>query len=223
MIRFRRSQLICGYDHQAKIAVGTAAAFEAALEISATGPLAPMRDPHEGLVVRSGRTGGLRGALVRVHAREIVRVHEEIGKAVDAGRLRAGIAQDRYFARHPACHLRPVLCQLRPSPGGSPRSILQRRAGQGKRVTTGEVADIDAALQMHLAGEDEFMPTEAQRSIIAALASSSRCEAFSYPACRHASSRHGGMHFDAGAARHSRARALEFFDRNLAQDMGLIQ
>jgi carboxymethylenebutenolidase len=39
---------------------------------------------------------------------------------------------------------------------------------------------------------------------------------FSYPGCRHAFSRHGGMHFDADAARLSRARTVEFFNRNLA-------
>jgi carboxymethylenebutenolidase len=80
----------------------------------------------------------------------------------------------------------------------------------------GEVADIDSPLQMHLAGEDEYMPKNAQRSITAALSSNSRCEVFSYPGCRHAFSRHGGLHFDADAARHSRARTLEFFNRNLA-------
>jgi carboxymethylenebutenolidase len=80
----------------------------------------------------------------------------------------------------------------------------------------GEFVDIDAPLQVHLAGEDEFMPKEAQRSISAALASNSSCEVFSYPGCRHAFSRHGGMHFDADAARLSRARTVEFFNRNLA-------
>jgi carboxymethylenebutenolidase len=80
----------------------------------------------------------------------------------------------------------------------------------------GEVADIDAPLQMHLAGDDEFMPKEARRSITAALASNSKCELLLYPGCRHAFSRHGGMHFDADAARDSRARTLEFFNRSLA-------
>jgi len=79
-----------------------------------------------------------------------------------------------------------------------------------------EAADIDAPLQMHLAGEDEFMTSEAQRSIAAALASNPRCELFSYPGCHHAFSRHGGMHFDPDAARRSRARTLEFFNRSLA-------
>ncbi len=78
-----------------------------------------------------------------------------------------------------------------------------------------EVPDIDGPLQMHLAGEDEFMSKEAQRSIAVALSSSPGCEVFSYPGCHHAFSRHGGMHFDAHAARQSRDRALEFFNRNL--------
>lgn len=79
-----------------------------------------------------------------------------------------------------------------------------------------EVADIDAPLQMHLAGEDEFMTKDAQRRIATALSSNPRCELFSYPGCRHAFSRHGGMHFDADAARQSRIRTLEFFNRSLS-------
>lgn len=80
----------------------------------------------------------------------------------------------------------------------------------------GEVADIDGPLQMHLAVEDEFMTKDAQRSIAAALAPHRRCELFSYPGCHHAFSRHGGTHFDAAAARLSRTRTLEFFNRSLA-------
>lgn len=80
----------------------------------------------------------------------------------------------------------------------------------------GETADIDAPLQMHLAEEDEFIAKEAQRRIAAALASNPKSEVFSYPGCRHAFSRHGGLHFDADAARLARARTLEFFNRHLA-------
>ena len=80
----------------------------------------------------------------------------------------------------------------------------------------GEVADIDAPLQMHLAGEDEFMTKEAQRSIAASLASNPRCELYNYPGCHHAFSRHGGMHFNVDAARQSRIRTLEFLNRSLA-------
>lgn len=79
----------------------------------------------------------------------------------------------------------------------------------------GEVADIDAPLQMHLAEADEFIPRDAQRRIASALAVDPRFEVFSYPRCRHAFSRHGGEHFDAAAARLSRARTLDFLDRHL--------
>jgi carboxymethylenebutenolidase len=80
----------------------------------------------------------------------------------------------------------------------------------------GETPDIDAPLQMHLAAEDEFISKQAQQDITAALAANTRCEVFSYPGCNHAFSRHDGMHFDADAARLSRARTLEFFNRHLA-------
>jgi carboxymethylenebutenolidase len=79
----------------------------------------------------------------------------------------------------------------------------------------GEAADIDAPLQMHLAEEDEFIPKEAQRKIIEALAGQSSAEIYSYPGCRHAFSRHGGLHFNADAAQLSRTRVLEFLRRHL--------
>ena len=79
-----------------------------------------------------------------------------------------------------------------------------------------ETLDIDTPLQMHLAAEYEFISKQAQQDITAALASNATCEVFSYPGCNHAFSRHDGMHFDADAARLSRARTLEFFNRHLA-------
>jgi carboxymethylenebutenolidase len=79
----------------------------------------------------------------------------------------------------------------------------------------GETADIDAPLQMHLAEEDEFISKDAQRQIVAALASNVRVEIHSYPGCNHAFSRHDGMHFNADAARLARARTLNFFERHL--------
>jgi carboxymethylenebutenolidase len=78
-----------------------------------------------------------------------------------------------------------------------------------------EAADIDVPLQMHLAADDEFIPPAAQRAITAALAKHPNVEIHSYAGCRHAFSRHGGLHFDANAARLSRQRTLEFFRRHL--------
>lgn len=79
-----------------------------------------------------------------------------------------------------------------------------------------EAADLDAPLQMHLAGDDEFIPADARQRIAVALAGHAGVEIHTYPGCRHAFSRHGGLHFDADAARLSRARTLEFLERHLS-------
>jgi carboxymethylenebutenolidase len=78
-----------------------------------------------------------------------------------------------------------------------------------------EATDIDVPLQMHLAAADEFIPPQAQRAIVAALADNPNAEVHSYAGCKHAFSRHGGLHYDADAARLSRQRTLEFFRRHL--------
>lgn len=78
-----------------------------------------------------------------------------------------------------------------------------------------EAADVDSPLQMHLAAEDEFMSKDAQARIKAAFADNKCVEIHSYARCRHAFSRHDGMHFDAAAAQLSRARTIEFFHRTL--------
>ncbi len=78
-----------------------------------------------------------------------------------------------------------------------------------------EAADIDVPLQMHLAAADEFIPPAAQRAIVAALADNPNAEIHSYAGCKHAFSRHGGLHYDANAARLSRQRTLDFLRRHL--------
>lgn len=78
-----------------------------------------------------------------------------------------------------------------------------------------EAADIDSPMQMHLAQDDEFMSEAAQRQIVAALPRRADIEVHSYAGCQHAFSRHDGRHFNADAARLSRARALEFLYRHL--------
>jgi carboxymethylenebutenolidase len=78
-----------------------------------------------------------------------------------------------------------------------------------------EAADIDVPLQMHLAADDEFIPSTAQRAITAALADNTNVEIHSYPGCRHAFSRHGGLHYEPNAAQLSRQRTLEFLRRHL--------
>jgi len=78
-----------------------------------------------------------------------------------------------------------------------------------------EATDIDVPLQMHLAAADEFIPPDAQRAITAALAHQASVEIHSYAGCKHAFSRHGGLHYDANAAQLSRQRTLDFFRLHL--------
>jgi carboxymethylenebutenolidase len=78
-----------------------------------------------------------------------------------------------------------------------------------------EAADIDVPLQMHLAAADEFILPAAQQAITAALVNHPNVEIHSYAGCRHAFSRHGGLHYSADAAQLSRQRTLEFFTRHL--------
>ncbi|HEY6125817.1 MAG TPA: dienelactone hydrolase family protein, partial [Steroidobacteraceae bacterium] len=78
-----------------------------------------------------------------------------------------------------------------------------------------EAPDIDGPLQMHLAGNDEFMPKAAHQQIVMTLADNAQVEIYSYDSCHHAFSRRGGSNYDAAAALLSRARALEFFKRHL--------
>lgn len=78
-----------------------------------------------------------------------------------------------------------------------------------------EAADLDAPLQVHLAGEDEFTPEDARARIVAALTGRPGVEVHVYHGCRHAFSRHDGLHYDDGAARLARARTLDFLARHL--------
>lgn len=78
-----------------------------------------------------------------------------------------------------------------------------------------EAPDVDAPFQVHLANEDEFIPKTAQERIIAAFEGNPHVEIHGYPGCRHAFSRHGGMHYDPDAARLSRERTLRFFQQHL--------
>lgn len=68
---------------------------------------------------------------------------------------------------------------------------------------------------VHLAGEDEYMPAEAQRDIAAALRDRDDAQVTLYPGCGHAFSRHGGLRYDPVAAALAHARTRAFLDRNL--------
>jgi carboxymethylenebutenolidase len=80
----------------------------------------------------------------------------------------------------------------------------------------GELGGLTAPLLMHLAAEDEFIPKEAQAQITAALAAKPNAAVHSYAGQKHAFSRHGGAHYDAGAAALAIGRTLDFLKQHLA-------
>jgi carboxymethylenebutenolidase len=79
-----------------------------------------------------------------------------------------------------------------------------------------EVPALDAPLLMHLAGEDEFMPKDAQAQIKAALAGKSKAIIYTYSGQRHAFSRHNGEHYNAEAAALANERTSEFLCQTLS-------
>ena len=79
----------------------------------------------------------------------------------------------------------------------------------------GEVDRLHAPLLMHLAEEDEFISKPAQTEIKKALANKPNVTVWSYPAQRHAFSRHNGAHYNAAAAALANRRTGEFLNQQL--------
>lgn len=70
-------------------------------------------------------------------------------------------------------------------------------------------------VMLHIAERDQFVPPEARRAIIAALASRSGIAIHTYPGCDHAFARRGGEHYNAAAAHLAWRRTLDFFEEAL--------
>jgi carboxymethylenebutenolidase len=78
-----------------------------------------------------------------------------------------------------------------------------------------EVDRLQAPLLMHLAEEDEFISTQAQAEIKAALARKANATVYSYPGQRHAFARHNGAHYNAAAAALANERTSAFLHQQL--------
>jgi len=78
-----------------------------------------------------------------------------------------------------------------------------------------EADDVTHPLMLHLAGDDRFVPPEAQRKIVGRLAMIPDAEAHIYPGADHAFARQDGIRFHAEAAALADARTVAFFDRTL--------
>jgi carboxymethylenebutenolidase len=78
-----------------------------------------------------------------------------------------------------------------------------------------EAADITQPLMLHLAGDDRFVPPEAQSEIVGRLATVPAGEAYIYPGADHAFARKDGVRFLPEAAALADSRTVAFFERNL--------
>ena len=79
----------------------------------------------------------------------------------------------------------------------------------------GEADRIAQPLLLHVAGEDQFVPREAQDRIIAALGDRPGVEVHRYEGADHAFARLGGDHYDAEQARLADQRTHDFLRQNL--------
>jgi carboxymethylenebutenolidase len=78
-----------------------------------------------------------------------------------------------------------------------------------------EAANLTDPFLMHVGAEDEFISSEAQKKIAAAVKNRSNVELNIYPGCSHAFSRHRGNKFDAEAAAMANLRTVAFFKAHL--------
>ena len=69
---------------------------------------------------------------------------------------------------------------------------------------------------LHIAGDDEFVPPEAQASMHAGLGTNPLVTLYDYPGQHHAFARPDGDHYDAASAGLANQRTLEFLRQHLA-------
>ena len=78
-----------------------------------------------------------------------------------------------------------------------------------------EARTASTPLLIHLAGDDEFIPPDAQASIQQMLGTRPEVDIHVYPGCQHAFARHGGQHRDDAASALAWQRTLAFLHRHL--------
>ncbi|MDP2245180.1 dienelactone hydrolase family protein [Pseudomonas sp.] len=87
--------------------------------------------------------------------------------------------------------------------------------GVGLDSLTPEAEKLTRPVMLHIAGEDGFVPKEAQAAIHAALDNHPLITIHDYPGRDHAFARQGGEHFHAGDAETAGRRSLAFFAEHL--------
>ncbi|HXT65023.1 MAG TPA: dienelactone hydrolase family protein [Pyrinomonadaceae bacterium] len=128
-----------------------------------------------------------------------------------------------FLRKHPACNGRVGAVGF--CLGGNLAWLLSVRFkpdcavgyyGVGIEKTLNEANGLQSPLMLHIAGKDQFCPSEAQRQIHDTLDSNSLVTIHDYPEQDHAFGRPGGAHYDAAAAELANLRTLEFFVHHLA-------
>ncbi|MEO1039052.1 MAG: dienelactone hydrolase family protein [Pseudomonadota bacterium] len=79
-----------------------------------------------------------------------------------------------------------------------------------------EAAELTHPLMLHIAGQDEYVPAEAQNQIREALRDHPQITLHHYPERDHAFARIGGAHYHATDAANANARTLDFFKIHLS-------
>ena len=87
--------------------------------------------------------------------------------------------------------------------------------GVGIEKYVAEAEKLAKPLLIHIAEEDQFVPKEAQKVILAALKDHPQIQVHTYPGRDHAFARVGGAHYDAADAAKAGGRSLTFFQSNL--------
>ena len=87
--------------------------------------------------------------------------------------------------------------------------------GVGIQTYTGEADKLANPLLLHIAEEDEFVPKDAQATLLSALKNHPQIEIHTYPGRDHAFARTGGAHYDAADAALAEGRTLAFFKKAL--------
>lgn len=88
--------------------------------------------------------------------------------------------------------------------------------GVGIENDLNEAANIQHPLLLHIAEQDEFVPSEAQSKIKAGLNDHSGVTIHSYPGVHHAFARIGGNHYDKDATEKANNRTLDFLKEHLS-------
>ncbi|MFP4313065.1 MAG: dienelactone hydrolase family protein [Alphaproteobacteria bacterium] len=87
--------------------------------------------------------------------------------------------------------------------------------GVGLETMLDEADNFKNPVLLHIAGEDEFVPKDAQDKIIDAMKDNDFAQTYRYAGMDHAFARGNGMHYNKDAAELANARTFEFLQQNI--------